>query len=427
MSSINLSKRDQRMLNGEEGKAKQIAMKIIIRMAEIQGAIELVNITHAHIGGSIYTGIPSLEAIEKLVEYGAKVSVPTTINAISVDRKRYIQQGIDQEFASNATRLAAAFEKMGVKPIFSCTPYIFPDGPSLGEHIMWAESNAIAYANSVLGARTNRHGDFMDICAAITGRVPLAGLHEEENRIGTFLVEVPNVGKVDTSFYTVLGYLIGKHAGEDIPVIEGIKERPTLEQLKYFSSTIATSGAVGMYHMVGITPEAKTLKQALGGKEPKRTLRISQKELLSVWENLSTSDGSSLDLVVMGSPHFTLDECRELAKLVEGEIINSQVDFLITTSSYVYSQAEIEGLVEKIERFGARFSTDICLCMLNEAMFPKTTKVVMTNSGKFAHYGPGLINKGVYFGSMKDCVTSAISGKPVIDKPNWLELVTYPE
>jgi cis-L-3-hydroxyproline dehydratase len=423
MGSIKLSEHDQRMLNGEEGKAKQMAMNILTRIAEIQGASELVGITHAHIGGSIYTGPPSLQVIEQLAEYGAKVSVPTTINAISVDRKRFKQQGIDQEFASHANRLALAFENMGAKPIFSCTPYLFPDGPGLGEHIMWAESNAIAYANSVLGARTNRHGDFMDICAAITGRAPLAGLHLEENRVGNFLVKVPNIGKVDTSFYTVLGYLVGKHAGEDIPVIEGITERPTLEQLKYFSSTIATSGAVGMYHIAGITPEANTLEQALGGKKPKRVLQITQEDLHSVWESLSSSNGSFLDLVVMGSPHFTLDECRELAQLVEGKTIHANVDFLITTSDYVYSQAINQGFVEKIERFGARFSTDICLCMLNEAMFPSSTKVVMTNSGKFAHYGPGLINKGVYFGNMSDCITSAILGKPIIAKPSWLDQI----
>ncbi|MFJ7727736.1 aconitase X [Neobacillus sp. NPDC097160] len=420
VTTIHLSERDQRMLNGEEGPAAQIAIRIILKIAEIQGATELVDITHAHIGGSIYTGEGSLRVIEKLAELGAKVSIPTTLNAISVDRKRWKSQNVDPTFATNADRLATALEKMGTKPIFSCTPYIFPDLPSMGNHIVWAESNAIPYANSVLGARTNRHGDFFDICAAITGRAPLIGLHLDENRKGDFLVKVPELQNMDSSFYTVLGYLIGKHAGEDIPVIEGITERPTLEDLKGFSSTIATSGAVGLYHIVGVTPEAPTVEAAFGGKEPKRVLEITHEELTKVWESLSTSHGEKLDLVVMGSPHFTLGDFRELAELAEGKKVAPDVDFLITTSGFVYEQAKKEGLIDKIEQFGARLSTDLCLCMLNEEMFPASTQTVMTNSGKFAHYGPGLINRGVYFGGMKDCVISAIQGKPVIGQPSWL-------
>lgn len=420
LKTMNLSERDKKMLDGEEGAAKQVAMRILLRIAEIQGATELVDITHAHIGGSLYTGEGSLKVIETLAEYGGKVAVPTTINSISIDRKRWKAQGIDKEFAKNADRLALAFEKMGAKPIFTCTPYIFPDGPKFGEDIVWAESNAIAYANSVIGARTNRHGDFLDICAAITGRAPLAGLHLDENRVGNFLVKVPDLGEVDSSFYTVLGYLIGKRTGEDVPVIEGISTKPTLEELKAFSSTISTAGPVGLYHMVGITPEADTTEKALGGKEPKRVYHVTKEDLTIVWEKLSTSNGEKLDAVVMGSPHFTLEECRELAGLVDGKKIDSGVDFFITTNQTVYAQAEKEGHIEKIEQFGARFGTDFCLCMLNESMFPESVKTVMTNSGKFAHYGPGLINRGVYYADMKDCVHSAISGKPLIQKPHWL-------
>jgi cis-L-3-hydroxyproline dehydratase len=420
LTTINLSNHDKRMLDGEEGKAAQVAMRILLRIAEIQGATELIDISYAHIGGSLYTGQGSLKVIETFVENGGKVSVPTTMNAISIDRNRWQSQGIDPDFAHNADRLATAFEKMGVKPIFSCTPYIFPDRPQLGDDIVWAESNAIAYSNSVLGARTNRHGDFLDICAAITGRAPRAGLHLEENRIGSFLVQVPELKKVDSTFYTVLGYLVGKKTGEQIPVIDGIKVKPSLEDLKSFSSTVSTAGPVGLYHMVGVTPEAATKEIALAGREPKGTYRVLKEDLLAVWEKLTTSEGEKLDLVVMGSPHFTLGECRELSSLVEGKKLNPNVDFLITTNTYVYDQAEKEGFIEKIEKFGARFSTDICLCTLNEGMFPEDVQTVMTNSGKFAHYGPGLVNKGVYFGSMNDCVNSAISGEPIIIKPDWL-------
>ncbi|MGE8062487.1 aconitase X [Pseudomonas sp. NPDC089547] len=418
---VELSERDKAILAGEEGKASQIAMRIVLRIAEMQGAKKLVDITSVHVGGSIYTGQASLKVVEALAEMGAQVKVPTSINAISIDRKRWKDQNIDPEFAGYADRLATAFEQMGCKPIFSCTPYVFPENPKLGDDIVWAESNAIVYSNSVLGARTNRQGDFLDICAAIVGRAPYCGLHMEENRKGNFVINIPKVKNVDSSFYTVLGYLIGKHAGADIPVICGVEEKPSLEDLKYLSSTLATSGAVGLFHMVGVTPEAPTLEAALGGQPPKRTMDVTEEDMLSVFEKLSTTHEEKLDLVLLGSPHFTLGDFKELAELVDGKHASPDCDFLITTNQYVYEQAEAEGYLGLIERFGARVSTDICLCMLNADMFPATAKTAMTNSGKFAHYGPGLVGKGVSYGSLLDCVNSAVEAKRVIGKPNWLQ------
>jgi predicted aconitase len=421
MHDFELTERDQAILAGEEGRAAQIALRIVIRIAVVQGAKKLLDISNVHVGGSIYTGQASLYVIETLAELGAQVRVPTSINAISIDRLRWRDQNVDPEFAGYADRLATAFEKMGAKPIFSCTPYVFPDSPKLGDDIVWAESNAIVYSNSVLGARTNRHGDFLDICAAITGRAPYCGLHLDENRKGNFLINVPRLTNLDSSFYTVLGYLIGKHAGSDIPVINGLDEKPKIEDLKYLSSTLATSGAVGLFHMVGVTPEAPTLKQALGGGNASRTLDVTREELLSVFTKLSTAHDEKLDLVLLGSPHFTLGDFKELAELVVGKQANGKCDVLITTSQFIYKQAQETGYVERIERFGARVSTDLCLCMLNASMFPPSTKTAMTNSGKFAHYGPGLIGKGVYFGSLQDCVNSAIAGKRVIEHPRWLQ------
>ena len=212
---VELSEMDRAMLAGSEGEAARRAMRIILRIADIQGAPKLIDVSHVHVGGSIYTGQGSLGVIEQLVADGAAVRVPTTLNAISIDR-RHQHPGLDEEYARNADRLAGALEAMGCRPILSCTPYVFPGTPELGQDILWAESNAIAYANSVIGARTNRHGDFMDVCAAITGRVPYSGLHRSENRVGTFLVRVHHVLDPDPSYYTVLGYLIGKEAGSEM-------------------------------------------------------------------------------------------------------------------------------------------------------------------------------------------------------------------
>ena len=418
---VALSDRDRGMLAGDEGAATRVAMRIVLRMASIQQATELIDISHVHVGGSIYTGPGSLHAVERMVALGATVRVPTTVNAISVDRSRRVERGVDGGFARNAERLATALEQMGARPIFSCTPYVFPGGPAFGDDVLWAESNAIAYANSVIGARTNRHGDFLDVCAAITGRVPRSGLHLPENRVGELLVRVPDdVEDPDPSFFTTLGYLVGKHAGSEVPVIEGISWTPSTEDLKAFCSTIATSGPVGMFHMVGVTPEAPTVEAALGGRPPRRVLDVTPADLRTVWHDLSSGRGESLQLVLFGSPHATLGDVAHLAALSRGRRRHPDVDVLVTTSRFVHEQASARGLLQAIEDFGMRVSTDTCLCMLTEASVPPGTDGVMTDSGKFAHYGPGLIRRGVFFGSTRDCVESAVVGRPVLTEPSWL-------
>lgn len=425
MTELELSDPDRAMLAGSEGEAARRAMRIIVRIAEIQGAPKLIDVSSVHVGGSIYIGPGSLEVIERLVADGAKVQVPTTINAISIDRCQPLPTGADAEYARNADRLATALESMGCQPVFSCTPYVLPDLPEFGQDVLWAESNAIAWVNSVIGARTNRHGDFMDVCAAITGRVPYSGMHRAENRVGNFLVRVPDVAYADPSFYTVLGYLVGKEAGNRVPVIDGLDRAPSMEELKAFCSTVATSGAVGLFHMVGVTPEAPTLEAALGGHEPTETLVVTAADLRRVWDELSSGQGNEIQSVVVGSPHATLGDFVELAGLVQDRKKADGVDFLITTSRFVRDQAAQQNLIDPLTEFGARISTDTCLCMLNQSKLPAGTVGVMTNSGKFAHYGPGLIDRGVYFGSTRDCVESAALGTPVISTPAWLGEATH--
>lgn len=415
-----LSDADRAMLDGAHGEGVRTAMRIVTRMARIQGAAALVDVTHVHVGGSIYTGPGSLQVIETLVARGARVRVPTTINAISIDRRRWREQGVDPGFAGQADRLATAFEDLGASPIFSCTPYVFPDGPRFGDDIVWAESNAIVWANSVIGARTNRHGDFLDVCAAVTGRAPLAGLHLPENRTGTFLVRVPPLGSLDGSFWTALGYLVGKEAGTLVPVVDGIRTAPSTEDLKAFCAAVATSGPVGLFHVVGVTPEAPTREVALGGREPVRTLDVTVDDLLATVDGLSTAQGGpALDLVVLGSPHFTPGDFAELAGLVAGRARAPRVDVLITTSRFALEQAERHGWAQAAAAFGARFSTDTCLCMLDPDKVAPGVRTVMTDSGKFAHYGPGLIRRGVRFGSLRDCVESAVTGTVRTSTPGW--------
>lgn len=419
MSKVELSERDKSILKGGEGKARQTAMRILLRMAELQGAPRLIDIKRAHIDGCIYTGEASLTFAEALAEQGGRVSVPTTMNAISIDRKRWRGQGVDPTFAHMADRLASAYERMGCKPTFTCAPYQLPEPPVFGEHIAWAESNAIVFANSVIGARTNRYGDLMDICAALTGRVPLSGYHLDKERLGTVLIELPDLGPLDSTFYPVLGYLVGNRVGNGVPVIHGLSDKPSTDDLKALGAALATGGAVGMFHIVGITPEASTIEEAFGCTAPPDRWQVTRDELAAAWKKLSTANEQKLDLVLMGSPHLSLAECFQLAEIAEEKQCHPKVGVLITTSQFVYEEARNAGILSKIENFGASFVTDTCLCMISPIV-PDQTRTIMTNSGKFAHYGPGLLDREIYFGSMADCVHSAVQGKPVISEPTWL-------
>ena len=259
-ADLQLSAADQAKLAGAEGQAVQAAMKILVRMAHLQGARELLDITQAHIDGCIYTGPASLAFAQRLVEWGGRVQVPTTLNAVSVDQRRWREQGVAPALGEPASALAEAYVALGCRPTFTCAPYLLDSAPSLGEQVVWAESNAVVFANSVLGARTQKYADFLDICTALTGRAPLAGCHLDSGRRAAkvFRVSVPEGH--DDAFYPLLGYLIGLRSPTRIPAVLGLENRqPSRDDLKAFGAAFATTSAAPLFHLIGVTPEAPTL------------------------------------------------------------------------------------------------------------------------------------------------------------------------
>ncbi|MBF3031798.1 DUF521 domain-containing protein, partial [Pseudomonas aeruginosa] len=271
---------DQALLAGEHGEAARLAMRIVLRMAALQGAQRLVEIQRAHIDACIYTGPAGLRFAETLRDLGARVRVPTTLNAISVDQRRWREQGVPAALGEPAAALAQAYLDMGAQPSFTCAPYLLDDSARAGEQIVWAESNAVLFANSVLGARTNKYADFMDICCALTGRAPLAGCHLDEQRQARVLIEVEDLGSVDDAFYPTLGYLCGLLCDGQIPAIDGLRQRqPDRNALKAFGAALGTSSSVPMFHVIGVTPEAPDLASAFGGRAPRRTLRVGRERL----------------------------------------------------------------------------------------------------------------------------------------------------
>ncbi|KAK1241746.1 hypothetical protein MKX07_007569 [Trichoderma sp. CBMAI-0711] len=402
--NIELSNKDYAFLSGAHGQAAQAAMRIILRMAAMEGARKLIDITQVHIDGCVYTGPASLQFAETLRDWGGKVAAPTTLNSISVDQRRWRAQGVPSVFGEAAEKLATAYTDMGALPTYTCAPYLLPSAPKRGEQVAWAESNAVTYANSVLGAKTMKYPDFLDICIALTGRAPYGGLHIESNRSASLCVELPVLQKadIDDSFYPLLGYHVGRIAGSRIPVVVGVDVlRPSRDDLKAFGAAFATMASAPMFHIVGVTPEAATLQDATGGKESAECLRLDLGELETVWRTLnSVEDEASLDIISLGNPHFSLPEMRKLAKLCRGRTKRDEVAVMVTCGRATYGLADQAGLIEELHRFGVEVITDTCWCMIGEPVIPTTSRTIMTNSAKYAHYGPGLTGKRFYFGSL---------------------------
>lgn len=412
---LELSASDRRLLTGGEGVAAQQAMRIVCAMAQQQGATALVDVTRAHVDGCIYAGPANLIFAEKMEELAARVRVPTTMNAISVDHANWRRQGVAPAFGEPAAHLADAYVRMGCRPSFTCAPYSLPEPPGLGEAIGWSESNAVIFANSVLGARTAKHPDFLDFCIAVTGRAPLAGAFLDEGRRARRAVRVDLPEGADSAAWPLIGYLAGLAAPDRVPLIKGLAQaRPTRDDLKALCAAFGTTSAAAMLHIEGITPEADSL-----GSSPEDEVVITRAALAAGWRQLN--DGpAGIDLVAIGSPHASPEECRAVAERLGGHRLAGNLSVIITTGRDVLAAAKAEGTLASLRESGVEVIPDLCWCSITRPVFPERAKVVLTNSGKYAHYGPGLSGCTVRLGTFEDCIEAALSGAAPARLPRWL-------
>ncbi|SDI59590.1 predicted aconitase subunit 1 [Pseudomonas flavescens] len=421
-SALQLSESDRALLDGSQGKAAQVAMQLVLRMAELQGASELLDVTQAHIDGCIYTGPASLRFAEQLVAWGARVRVPTTLNSISVDQRRWRALGIDAAFGEPASALGDAYMAMGAHLSFTCAPYLLDSAPTRGEQIVWAESNAVVYANSVLGARTLKYPDYLDICIALTGRAPRVGCHLDEHRMASLQIQLPALAELDDAFYPLLGYHVGLLCGSHIPLVRGLEQaQPSLDDLKAFGAAFATSSAAPLFHIAGVTPEARHPETVIHSTESAPTERVTLADLRRSWDELNSADEAEVRLIALGNPHFSLSEFARLAHLCAGRSKHAQVSLVITCGRAIHEQARAAGYLSVLEAFGATLVTDTCWCMLGEPVVPTRCRTLMTNSGKYAHYAPGLVGRSVHFASLAECVDAACSGQASGRLPRWLQ------
>jgi predicted aconitase/predicted aconitase with swiveling domain len=414
-SELALSEKDQALLDGRDGIAAQQAMRIISAMAAAQGARALIDVTRGHIDGCIYASPANLTFAEKMADMGARVSVPTTMNAISVDRANWRSQGVPTRFGDPAARLADAYVSMGCQPTFTCSPYLIDNAPVQGETIGWSESNAVIFANTVLGARTAKHPDFLDLCIAVTGRAPLSGVYLDAERAARRILDIDLPEAIDDAFWPLIGYLAGKMSPDRIPLLRGLAStRPSSDDLKALCAAFGTTSAAPMLHIEGVTPEAAGAAAAAADR---RT--ISRPDLTAAWTALHTGP-EKVELVAIGSPHASLEDCRALAKAFAGRRCAQGVVVIVTAGRGVIADAGAEGTLATLTASGVKVLPDLCWCSISEPVFPTRTETVMTNSGKYAHYGPGLSGRTVRFGTLADCVTAAVTGSAPVRVPHWL-------
>ena len=384
-----------------------MSMRILLDMAAVYGAERLLDIEGAHIDGCLYHGLSGLEFARRMVAGGAEVRVPTTLNVGAIDLLHPESYRGSAADAARARELMECYQSMGCRPTWTCAPYQGEQRPPLGAQVAWAESNAIVFANSVLGARTNRYGDFIDVCAAVTARAPACGLHLTENRRGRLLVRLPDLPprlSRDPVLGPVLGYHLGLISGSQIPVVEGLPANTTEDFLKALGAAAASSGAVALFHVVGCTPEAPTLEAAFHGEEPDEIVAVSLRALRRTRDVLSTAGDGALCAIALGSPHFSVDEFRELVPLVERFPPSSELEFIVCTHRLVRQVIEQRGWLEVLEGSGVMIIVDTCVVVT--PILRSRRGVLMTNSGKFAHYTPPNTGLGVVFGSLEECVRS---------------------
>ena len=396
---MQLTKEEERMLNGEKGYAARKSMEILTALGDIYGADQLIKVGSVQVAGVSYhnLGDAGLEFLNELARDG-KVKVLTTLNPAGMDLENWQQLGISEDFAAKQNLVIDAFRRMGIVISCTCTPYLIGNLPRYGEHVAWSESSAVTFANSVIGARTNREGGPSALAAAFVGKTPRYGLHLDEKRVPNIHVQV-NANLTKLSDWGALGYSIGKKAENKIPYITGIKEAE-LDDLKSFCASVVTYGAQPLFYMRGITPGAEHLSV------PKDSVTVEERDIKEAYDNIN-DQVTDIELVCVGCPHCSIKEIAQIAELLEGKKVAETTEFWVATSRVAKQIADKRGYTETIERAGGKFACDTCMAV---APLKGRFKSLATTSAKGCFYSRqnGMATK---MGSLQECVEAAVTGK----------------
>lgn len=419
---MRLTDYEKAMLEGEHGLMRQQAMEALCDLARFYDVEEFVEIVGCHDDSTVYAGEAQVAFAEHLADNGAKFAVPTTTNATACDMNLWNRQKHDVETMSATRRIEAAHVKMGAVPTWSCAPYHIGVAPSFGQQFASAESNVICYYNSIIGARTNRYAGPLELLCGIAGRAPYFGLHVPENRYAKGLVKLGDDIRpeyfVEEDMFNLISYAFGSIVADRIWALEGIPAKGiTNEILKQFSATAASSGGIALFHMIGITPEAQTKEQAFNGREPEEVVEIHLSDLSDAEQQITNPDVTDIDAVVLGCPHCSYNECAMVEELFRGRRVNGNVNFWLITSRSVNDRLKDSGLYESLTRLGVQIYCDGCILEYRNKNLG--TKTMMSNSGKFDTYCFSMRGLQPVFGSMRECIESAVAGKVVKEAKPW--------
>jgi predicted aconitase len=413
---MELSKKQQEMLEGKHGRGARKAMEILVAYGECYNAERMIPVTSVHIAGNYPVLMDEgIEWLEDLAQGGTKVSVYTTKNPEMFDFDDWEELKVPEIYQERQRRIDAVLRSLGVTLTYSCHHYLLGNVPRFGDHIAWASSGSQVYANSVIGARSNRDGDHVALAAAITGVIPEWGMHLTENRRGQVVVETErlNLEGFTTADYQAIGWRVGKIVGDKIPVFVNLPADSAIQNIKGILYTLTVTGAVGLVHLVGITPEAPTLEAAFGGTvRPLDRISVEQNDIDQAYGEISFTSEDKVDMVIFGCPQCSIQEIQEIAGMLEGKSVHPETQLWICTSAWVKTLCERMGLLEALKSCGVRVVADVGAADGPHLYLKEQgVRVIAINSARGSYYAHNLFGMDTWFGSSRECIQTAISGR----------------
>ena len=419
-AAIELNEDCRSMLAGHKGPATRFAMELVLRAAHVTGATRLVPVTFAHIDACFYAGQAHVDFARFMLDGGTTFAVPAWTNNGLVSLINTEARDPETDMARGARELMRLYSELGCKTVWTCAPYQLPGRPKAGDHIVVGESNAVSFYNAVVGARTNKYGDYLDVACAVTGYAPFYGLHTDEGREATILFDtsaIPDDLKRQDIYFHLLGTVMGQRAGHAVPAIDHLDPGTGEDALKAISAAAAAAGGVEHWHGIGRTPEAPDRATAFGGCAPQRVETIRLQDLASARRQLTSSNDGPVAMVALGTPHFSFTEFAALTPMIAGRKVKNGVKLSISTSRHVRDLAIEKGWIAELEAAGAEIMVDTCSYFSPAVRGCKGR--VMTNAAKWAWYAPGQLGVEVCFGSLLECVETAIRGDVWRDPQLW--------
>jgi len=406
---MKLTAHERSILAGDFGDEARKILEVMVKVYEVNGARDFVEVGEVMLASTqnmSISGVAGMEFLTRLADSGMRFRVKTITDPVSIDLGAWQRLGISEEFAEHQQKAVRALIKMGAVPTWTCTPYLVGSIPRYGDHLAYVETSVVCFANSYFGARTNREMDISALAAAFTGKTPCYGFHVADNREGQVVVNL-EVELRATSDYDALGNYVGKIAGTRVPVFRGMSRDVSTQALMQLGAALATSGAVSLFHIAGVTPDIVMDPYKYGEKSVVEELTIGDEDMRRAYEELNTTRETDIDFVALGCPHYGFEKLREVASFLEGKRVREGVEVWICTSRGVRDMALRSGEVKVIEKAGAKVVVDTCMVLV--PVKQKGFRTMATDSAKAQFYDSGF-GIGVRFGSTEGCLRAAISG-----------------